>query len=131
MAAARDAIALAADEEAVLVLAAVVDTAILRQLLTYRIFVQEEMEEYEDELRESAKKQLDYISSLARKAKVKCECSLLTGSLHGAVLAEQKRSNAKLLVMGAFRASTASRDIVAREKQLILDEIPCPVLLVR
>jgi len=131
MAAARDAITLAADEEAVLVLAAVVDTAILRQLLTYRIFVQEEMEEYEEELRESAKKQLDYISSLARKAKVECECSLLTGAVHGAVLAEQKRSGAELLVMGAFKASTASRDIVAREKQLILDEIPCPVLLVR
>ena len=131
MAAGRDAIALAADEDAVLVVAAVVDTAVLRQLLTYRIFVQEEMEEYEEELRVSAQKQIDYIRSLARAAKVECQCAVLAGATHSAVLAEQERSGADLLVMGAFRASTASRDITAREKQLILDEMPCPVLLVR
>jgi hypothetical protein len=33
--------------------------------------------------------------------------------------------------MGAYRATMAKRDLMASEKQLIVDEIACPVLLVR
>ena len=131
MKAARDCVALAEDEGADIVAAAVVDTALLRQLLTYRIFVQEEMEEYEEDLRRSAEKHLKYVSSLAEEAGVSCRTELLSGATHSAVLAQQEEERADLLVMGGFRASTAQRDVKAREKQLILDEIPCPVLLVR
>lgn len=129
--AARDAVALAADEAAVLVAASVVDTALLRRLLTYRIFVQEEMEEYERDLKENARRQLDYVCSLAEQKGVEYRRILLTGATHSAVLEEQRKAGADLLVMGAFSASTATRDVIAREKQLILDEVPCPVLLVR
>ncbi len=131
MKAAQDAINLAADEQAPLILAAVVDTSTLKQLLSYRIFVQEEMEEYEQELEETCRKHLQYVAQLAAKARVKTRSVLLRGACHTAILREQRESNASLLVMGAFRASTAKRDLMAREKQLIIDEIPCPVLLVR
>lgn len=131
MKAARDAIHLAADEGATLIIASVVDTSTLKQLLTSRIFIEEEMEEYERELEQSCRKQLNYIAQLADKAKVKNRASLLRGACHTAILREQKQSGASLLVMGAYRASTARRDLMAREKQLIVDEIPCPVLLVR
>lgn len=129
--AARDAIQLAADEQATLVIAAVVDTNTLKQLLTAKIFIQDEMEEYEHDLEDSSRKQLNYIAQLADKAKVKNRTALLRGACHSAILKEQRERDADLLVMGAFRASTASRDLMAREKQLILDDIPCPVLLVR
>ena len=131
MKAAREAIRLAADAGSTLIVASVVDTALLRQLLTYRIFVQEEMEEYEEDLKESARKHLEYVCSLAEKKDIDYERSLLTGATHSAVLDEQRRTEADLLIMAAFRASTASRDVMAREKQLILDEIPCQILLVR
>ena len=131
MKAARDAIHLAADEGATLIIASVVDTSTLKQLLTSRIFIEEEMEEYERELEQSCRKQLTYIAQLADKAKVKHRASLLRGACHTAILREQKQCGASLLVMGAYRASTARRDLMAREKQLIVDEIPCPVLLVR
>ena len=131
MKAARDAINLAADEGATLVIAAVVDTSTLKQLLASRIFIQEEMEEYERELEESCRKQMDYIAQLADKARVKNRTSLLRGACHAAILREQRERRADLLVMGAYRASTARRDMMAREKQLIVDDIPCPVLLVR
>ena len=131
MKAARDAINLAADEDATLVSAAVVDTNTLKQLLTSHIFVQEEMEEYEKDLEASCRKQLNYIAQLADKAGVRNRTSLLRGACHSAILREQKERKADLLVMGAFRASTARRDMMSREKQLIIDEIPCPVLLVR
>lgn len=131
MAAARDAINLAADEGALLVIASVVDTSTLKQLLSSRIFVQEEMEEYERDLEASCRKHMDYIAQLADKAKVKHRASLLRGACHSAILRQQKESKADLLVMGAYRARTVVRDQMAREKQLIVDEIPCPVLLVR
>lgn len=131
MKASRDAIALARDEEATLIIAAVVDTATLKQLLSYHIFVEEEMEEYDEELEESCRRQLNYIAGLAEDAGVKNRTVLLRGACHSVLLREQKERDADLLVIGAFRASTRKRDLMANEKQLIIDEIPCPVLLVR
>jgi nucleotide-binding universal stress UspA family protein len=112
-------------------LAAVVDTSVLKQLVTFRIFVEEEKAEYEKDLEESCQKQLNYMSQLAAKAGVTHRTSLLRGACHSVVLREQKARGADLLIMGAFRASTARRDLAAQEKQLIIDDIPCPVLLVR
>ena len=131
MKAARHAIELAADEDATLVIAAVVDTSTLKQLLTYRIFLQEEMEDYEHELEATCQKHLNYVAQLAEKESVRSKTALLEGACHSELLKEQKRSGADLLVMGAFTASTARRDLIAREKQLIIDEVACPVLLVR
>jgi len=130
MQAARRAIQLAADEGAVLHMVSVVDTHMLRQLLTYRIFVEEEMRQYEEHLERSCRRQLDYIAQLAAKHKVEHRSSLLSGACHTAVLQEQQRTGADLLVMGAFRPTTVRTDLMAREKQLIIDEIRCPVLLV-
>ena len=130
MEAARRAIQLAADEGAVLHIVSVVDTHTLKQLLTYRIFVEDEMRQYEQDLEESCHKQLDYVARLATKERVEYRTSLLTGACHTSVLREQGRVGADLLVMGAFRPSTVKTNLLAREKQLIMDEIRCPVLLV-
>ena len=131
MKAARDAVRLAADVGATLIIAAVIDTSVLKQLVTFRIFVEEEKTEYEQELEESCQKQLNYMSQVATKAGVTHRTSLLRGACHSVILREQKARGADLLIMGAFRASTARRDLIAHEKQLIIDDIPCPVLLVR
>lgn len=130
MEASRDAIALAADEEADLVILAVVDTHTLKQLLTNRIFVEEEMEEYEEELHSSSQKQLDYVSQLASEHDLDYRSALETGACHTVVLNELRDSGADLLIMGAYRATQVKTDLMAREKQLILDESPCPILLV-
>ena len=130
MQAARDAIHLAADEDAMLVMVSVVDTNTLRQLLKYRIFIEDEMREYEQELEQSCRKQLGYLAQLAEKMNARHQAELLTGACHTAILEQQRRSRADLLVMGAFQATTVKTNLVAREKQLIIDEIPCPVLLV-
>jgi nucleotide-binding universal stress UspA family protein len=131
MHAARDAIHLAADEQAQLLIVAVVDTATLKQLLSARIFVEDEAREYEQELEGSGRKQISYVAQLADKAGVANRTSILHGACHSVLLRQQRDEAADLLVMGAFRASMASRNVIAREKQLVLDEIPCPVLLVR
>ena len=130
MEAARRAIQLAADEQAVLYIVSVVDTHTLRQLLTNRIFVEDEMRQYEQEIERSCRKQLDYVGVMAQRAGVEQRSSLLTGACHTSVLAKQEETAAGLLVMGTFRASTVKTNLMARQKQLIIDEIPCPVLLV-
>jgi len=130
MRAARTAVALASDEEALLTILAVVDTHALRQLLTHRIFIEDEMRQYEKYLEASARKQLDYLGQLAAKAGVEYRSSLQSGACHTSVLQEQKSFEADLLVMGSFRPSAVKTDLMAREKQLIVNEIPCPVLLV-
>ncbi len=129
--AARDAVHLAADEGATLIIASVVDTNVLSQLVSFKIFVEDERKEYEQELEQSCRKQLNYVSEMADRAGVTNRTSLLRGACHSAILREQRERGADLLVMGAFRASTARRDMMAHEKQLIIDEMPCPVLLVR
>ncbi len=109
----------------------IVDTATLRHLLSTQIMVPAEMEEYERELEASGRKHLAYVADLAHEHGVSARTVLLRGAVHAAVLAEQKASGADLIVIGAFRWTLCHRDQAARERQLILDEAPCPVLVVR
>lgn len=131
MKAARHAIQVAQNEKASLFVVSVVDTVTLKSLVSSHIFIKDEMAEYEQQMERSCRKQLDYVLSLARKAKTDAEPILHRGAWHSAILSEQKTRSADLLVMGGFKASMAKRDLIAREKQLILDEIKCAVLLVR
>lgn len=130
MEAARDAIALARDEDAELVILSVVDTHTLKQLLTHRIFVEDEMEEYEEELESSAQKQLEYVAQLAGEADVDYRTIQEEGACHTEVLNELRENEADLLVMAVYQATQTNTDLMAREKQLILDETPCPIMLV-
>ncbi|MBL7223504.1 MAG: universal stress protein [Candidatus Brocadiae bacterium] len=129
--AAKYAIQLARSSKAQLTAIAIVDTATLKHLLSASIMVAAEMEEYQLELSDSGRKQLDYVASLAKDEGVKLNTSLLKGAAHAAVLAEQKSSGADLIVIGAFRWTLSQRDQIARERQLLLDESPCPILFVR
>jgi len=129
--AARFAIQLAKNQGAGLTAAVVVDTETLRNLLRAHIFVDEEMEEYEREMEGSCRKQLNYVTGLAEKASVKLDTIMLKGSIHATILEKQKAMGCDLLVMAGFVSSLARRDVIAREKQLVVDESMCPVLLVR
>ena len=130
-AAAEHAIALARLCKAELIALAVVDTATLKELLTYRIMVEEEMQEYEKELEQSGRRQLALIEERARREGVSVRSVHMKGALHSVVLAQQQAAGADLIVMSAFRASQVSRDLLAREKQLILDDARCPVIIVK
>ncbi|MBM4039651.1 MAG: universal stress protein [Planctomycetes bacterium] len=129
--AAECAVQLARAYKAQLSAVGVVDTATLKHLLTSGIMVAAESQEYERELEASGRKHLAYAADLARENGVKAQTVLLKGAVHSAVLAEQKSCGADLIVIGAFRWTLCHRDVSARERQLILDEAPCPVLVVR
>jgi len=108
----------------------VIDTETLRQLLMRKILVPAEMKEFEVELEESARRHLRTIQQMAAKKKVEMEMVLAKGSVHTAVLAECRRRNADLIIMGSPRQASGKKDLVARERQLILEHSTCPVLLV-
>jgi len=110
---------------------AVVDTDTLRRLMSVKILASVEMKELEAEMVESARKQLDYVEQIARKARVPIETVLREGVCHSLVLAEQKASKSDVIVIGGFRSSRTKVDLVHRERQLIVDEAQCPVLIVR
>jgi len=109
----------------------VVDTETLRKLMTVHILVEQEMGEFEADLERSQRRHLDHVGALAKKAGVPIETVLRKGICHSAVLAEQKERNADLIVIGAFRATLTKSDLIARERQHVLEEAPCNVLVVK
>jgi len=129
--AARYAIDLAKSTGAALTAAYVVDTETLKQLLTKRILVSVEMEEFERELELSGRKYVEEVNRIAREQGVEIEPVELKGSVHNAIISEQKKRGADLVIIGGFKSSVTQRDLVARERQLILDQISCPVLVIK
>jgi len=130
-AAAECAISLAKLCRAELVALSVVDTETLKELLTYKIMVAEEMKDYEEDLEHSSRRQLALVEEQAKKAGVEIRAVHKKGSIHSVVLAEQGSLKVDLIVLSGFRPSLVKRDLLAREKQLILDEATCGVIVVK
>jgi len=129
--AAEYAVSLAREFHAKLVACSTVDTETLKSLASSKILAPAEMAEFETELEVSSRKYLNLVADLAARSKVKAQTVLLKGAVHSAVLATLKERGCDLIVIGAIHSHQARRDLVVRERQLILDEAPCPVICVR
>jgi len=129
--AARRAVDLAARLRCKIYAVTVVDTETLTQLLKGKILVRDEMEEFESDLTASSERYLKLAVKVAEDAGVEMEPRLLKGGAHQTILAQQKVLNAGLVVLGGFSYSMTKRDLVSKAKQLIIDELSCPVLIVR
>jgi len=129
--AARYAIELAKSTGAKLTAASVIDTETLRQLLSRRILVTLEMAEFQKELEDSNRKYIEDIQKMAKEENIELESVQLKGSVHNTIISEQKKRGADLVIIGGFKSSVISKDILARERQLILDAMPCPVLVIK
>ena len=128
--AARYAVQVAALHQAEIVALAVVDTAILKTLLKSSVLVEAEMMEFDEELQGSAQKNLAYVAQLAKEAGVEADLLLKKGSAHCVVIGEAVDREPDLLVMGSFSTSLIKRDLNARARRLIVDEVKCPIVLV-
>jgi len=129
--AADAAIGLARDLGARLTAMAVVDTETLRQLLSVKILVDAEMGEFERELEESSRRQLAEVRERALDRKVLCDVVLLTGNSETIVPREVQERGVDLIAIGGFQSSKITRDLLARQRQQILDRARCPVLVVK
>ena len=110
---------------------AVVDTDTLRQLLQVNILVDSEMEELRQELRQSAQHQLDDVRQRAMDKRVKFEEVLRSGNSEVLVPQELAQRGIDLLAMGAFSSARVKYDLLARQRQQILDRAGCPILVVK
>ena len=129
--AAEIALEMAANLDTPIVGVAVIEIDTLKQLLRSRVLVPDEMNELAGELEVAGKRQMDYISSQARIRKVKFDPVIAKGALSSAILDEQHKRGSDLVVMGGFTYTMLKRDINLRQKQLIIDQCPCPILLVK
>ena len=109
----------------------VVDTETLRQLLNVKILVDAEMGEFEKELEESARRQLAEVRERALDQKVVIEEVLITGSVETVVPKEVQEREVDLIALGGFPSTKVTRDLVARQRQMIIDRATCPVLVVK
>lgn len=109
----------------------VVDTETLRQLLNVKILVDAEMGEFEKELQESARRALAEVRERALDRRIVLEEVLLTGNVETVVPKEVEERQVDLIVLGGFQSSKVTRDLLARQRQQILDRAVCPVLVVK
>lgn len=110
---------------------AVVDTDTLRQLLSVKILVDAEMGEFEKELEQSSRRQLAEVRERALDRKVVIEEVLLTGNSETVVPREVQQRGVDLIALGGFQSSKVTRDLMARQRQQIIDRAVCPVLVVK
>jgi nucleotide-binding universal stress UspA family protein len=129
--AAKYGIALARAHRARLLAAYVVDTATLRELLLSRIFVEDESADYERSLEQNGQRYLDYVGELARKKGVTVEKVLRKGSVSTEILSIAEEYSANVILLGAFEAPTALRDVIGRQHREILRNAKCSVIVVK
>ena len=110
---------------------AVVDTETLRQLLNVKILVDAEMGEFEKELEQSARRQLAEVRERALNQKVVIDEVLVTGNVETVVPKEVQDRGVDLIALGGFQSTKITRDLVARQRQQIIDRATCPVLVVK
>jgi len=110
---------------------AVVDTETLRQLLSVKILVDAEMGEFEKELQDSSRRQLDEVRQRALDRRLVIEQVLATGNVEVVVPREVQERGVDLIALGGFDSNRALRDLTARQRQQIVDRAACPVLLVK
>ena len=110
---------------------AVVETETLEQLLQVRILAPGEMKDFEAELAHHLRRTLDEVAGRARGKSVPVECVLAAGNSETVVPREIAARDIGMLVIGAFEGSRALRDVVARQRQQIVDRAPCHVLVAK
>jgi nucleotide-binding universal stress UspA family protein len=118
-------------QDADLYVVTVVDTDTINRLMKIKIFIEEEKEEFELDLERTAKKNLNYIKEMAESKKVDVKTFLLKGNIHKMVLRKAEDIDADLIVLGGWKLSIIKRDLLVRERQLILDEAKCCVIIVK
>ncbi len=127
----RLAIAQAAATRARVTAIAFVETDTLKRLLTVKVLSEAEMGDFELGLEESAQRQLTAAVATGKACGVAIETAIVRGNSEETVPREVARRGNDLIVLGAFDSQRANRDLLARQRQQIVDRAPCPVLVAR
>jgi nucleotide-binding universal stress UspA family protein len=110
---------------------AVIDRDTLHHLLSAKILVDVELSEFEKELESSAKRHLDVVRQKAQEHHLAVDEVLATGNVGEIVPKEVHARGVDLICMGGFHSTRVSRDLLARQRQQVIDRAACAVLIVK
>lgn len=129
--AAQLAINLAANLSCELLAAFVVDVALMDYLMQMRIFVKEEREEFEEDLERKGRRVLLHVQEAGAKVGVEVETILCKGRFHQSILQLAAEHKVDTIVINGWKYSSAQKDMSSVERQLVLDQAECPVIVVK
>lgn len=110
---------------------AMVETEVLRQLLSVNILTQCEMQDFENDLHLSAQRHLAETRERALRSSLPMECAIAHGNSEVVIPQEIQMRGIDLIVIGYFDSARAQRNLLVRQRQQIVDHAPCPVLVTR
>ncbi|MDK2856980.1 MAG: hypothetical protein PWQ29_1186 [Verrucomicrobiota bacterium] len=125
------AIALACTVQAKLTAMAVVETETLRQLLNVKILSNMEMDEFEKELQNSSERNIAEVRERALRRHLVIEDVIVAGNSEEVVPREVEARQVDLIALGGFQSNRATRDLLTRQRQQIVDHVSCPVVVVK
>jgi nucleotide-binding universal stress UspA family protein len=129
--AARYAVALAKSYGAQLHAIYVVNDKMLEELLSAKVFVEEEEVDLERDLEEDGKRYLSAVERLAGDKDVDITSELLKGVVHREVIDKATQMGASLIIIGEIEEPMSRRDSFFDEGEMILRLAKCPVLTVK
>jgi nucleotide-binding universal stress UspA family protein len=129
--AARYAVALAKTSGARLHAMYVVNEKMLEELLSAKVFVEEEEVDLEKDLEEDGKRYLAFVERLAQAKEVSLTTELTKGVVHREIVDKATQMGATLIIIGEIEEPMSRRDAFFEEGEMILRLAKCPVLSVK
>ena len=129
--AAQFAVGLAANLSCELLAAFVIDVAVMDYLMQMRIFVKEEREEFEEDLERKGRRVLIHVQDAGAKAGVEVETIMCKGRFHQSILQLVAERKVDAIIICGWKDSSVQKDLSSVERQLVLDQADCPVIVVK
>jgi nucleotide-binding universal stress UspA family protein len=129
--AARYAIALAKAYGGRLHAVYVVNEKMLEELLSAKVFVEEEEVDLERDLEEDGRRYLSAVERLAGEKGVGIATELAKGVVHRQVIDKATQLGASLIIIGEIEELVSRRDALFDEGEMVLRLAKCPVLTVK
>jgi len=109
----------------------VVDTSTLNDLLTSRIFIQEESTNFEHHLRANGNRYLSYVETLAQEKKIKISKILKQGNIATTILETAEEEKCDLIILGGWEINRSKRDLISRSHMEVLMDSKRTVMIVK
>jgi nucleotide-binding universal stress UspA family protein len=129
--AARYAVALGKAYDAQLHAVYVVNEKMLGQLLSAKVFLEEEEVDLEHDLEQDGRRYLAAVERLAQDKEVGITTELLKGVVHREVVDKATQVGATLIIIGEIEEPMSRKDSFFDEGEMILRLAKCPVLTVK
>ncbi len=131
LAASDFALALAAEKGCSIVAVYVVDTSTMDYLVNMRLLLSTERIAFEKQLEATGHRHLERVVNLAETASVKISTHMSKGIFHKSILHLAREHQADAIVVGGWQRTVTRKDYPSVERQAILDEAECPVIVVK